>query len=105
MSQLALAERVGVTRGVVANWESEAPGAPSMKNLMRLALATGVALEWLATGQGGMLSGERANALIASPLPAINDTMELDLLKLFRTAGTNGKSALLQMARLLQGQP
>lgn len=54
MTQSQLAERIGVTRGAVANWEITKRPKPSVSNLIEIALATGVSFEWLATGRGEM---------------------------------------------------
>ncbi|WP_460714420.1 helix-turn-helix transcriptional regulator [Lysobacter terrae] len=52
LSQSELALQVGVTRSAVAQWESRANIMPSTGHLSRIAVATGVQFEWLATGRG-----------------------------------------------------
>ena len=54
LSQQALAERVGVHRSAVAQWEQADGSHPTMENLARIAISTGVSFEWLATGRGRM---------------------------------------------------
>lgn len=54
MTQSQLAERIGVTRGAVANWEISKRPKPSVSNLIEIAVATRVSFEWLATGRGDM---------------------------------------------------
>ena len=54
LSQQALAERVGVHRSAVAQWEQPGGSHPTMENLSRIAISTGVSFEWLATGRGRM---------------------------------------------------
>ncbi|MCX7033126.1 MAG: helix-turn-helix transcriptional regulator [Arenimonas sp.] len=54
MSQQALGERVGVHRSAVAQWEQAGGSHPTMENLGRIAISTGVSFEWLATGRGRM---------------------------------------------------
>jgi len=54
ISQLRLAELVGVHRSAVAQWERSGGAHPSMENLARIAIVTGVNLEWLGTGRGQM---------------------------------------------------
>lgn len=75
--------------------------SPSTKNLQRFAVITGVAVEWLLTGQGAIVSGEVVNATIANDLTAVSSVMETEMLALFRAASESEKSALLQMANLL----
>ncbi len=52
MTQSQLAERIGVSRGAVANWEVSERPRPSASNLMEVATMTEVSVEWLATGRG-----------------------------------------------------
>ena len=54
LSQAELATRVGVHRSAVAQWEAPAGSRPTVDNLARIALSTGVQFEWLATGRGRM---------------------------------------------------
>ena len=54
ISQVALAEAVGVQRSAVAQWERRDGCYPSMPHLVAIAVATGVALEWLGTGRGSI---------------------------------------------------
>lgn len=51
ISQQKLAERTGVTRGAVAQWE-RGEAHPRKPNLKKIAAATGVSVAWLQTGQG-----------------------------------------------------
>jgi transcriptional regulator with XRE-family HTH domain len=60
ISQLALANIVGVQRSAVAQWERKDGSHPSMHHLIAIALATGVCLEWLGTGRGPVKPGEDA---------------------------------------------
>ncbi|MGX5731403.1 helix-turn-helix transcriptional regulator [Pseudoxanthomonas beigongshangi] len=52
MTQSQLAERIGVSRGAVANWEVSQRPKPSASNLVEVATTTEVSVEWLATGRG-----------------------------------------------------
>ena len=52
LTQAELAQRVGVQRGAVAQWESPYGNLPSMDHLIAIAVHTGVGLEWLGTGRG-----------------------------------------------------
>ena len=51
-TQNDLADRIGVGRGAVAQWESATGSSPSMEHLIAIAVHTGVQLEWLGTGRG-----------------------------------------------------
>jgi transcriptional regulator with XRE-family HTH domain len=52
LSQAELALRVGVKRSAVTQWEHPAGTKPSVDHMIQIALVTGVAFEWLATGRG-----------------------------------------------------
>lgn len=52
LSQSALAASIGVDRSTVARWERNNAVVPTVGHLGKIALATGVSLEWLATGRG-----------------------------------------------------
>ena len=52
LTQAELAQRVGVQRGAVAQWESPNGSLPSMDHLIAIAVHTGTGLEWLGTGRG-----------------------------------------------------
>ena len=54
LSQAALAEILRINRSAVAQWESPKGSRPTAENLSKLALATHVGFEWLATGRGRM---------------------------------------------------
>ena len=52
LSQAKLADLVGVRRSAVAQWEQTHGTSPSVDHLAKVAIATGVQFEWLATGRG-----------------------------------------------------
>jgi transcriptional regulator with XRE-family HTH domain len=54
LTQQALAQLVGVHRSAVAQWERADGSMPTVDNLARIAVATSVQFEWLATGRGRM---------------------------------------------------
>jgi transcriptional regulator with XRE-family HTH domain len=64
VSQEEFAARLGVSRGAVAQWEMEKGTSPSVKNLEQVAIHSGFAFEWLATGRGPRVFGE----------PMVNET-------------------------------
>ena len=54
LSQAGLADKVGVNRSAVAQWERVGGSRPTSENLARIAVATSIQFEWLATGRGRM---------------------------------------------------
>lgn len=59
LSQLELAGMVGVARSAVAQWERKDGARPTTDNMAKIAMATSVSFEWLATGRGNRwLSGD-----------------------------------------------
>ncbi len=57
MSQSELAGIVGVARSAVAQWERKDGAKPTTDNMAKIAMATAVSFEWLATGRGGRWLG------------------------------------------------
>lgn len=57
LSQAKLAEQLGVGRSAVAQWERDNDTSPTVRHLAKIALATGVSFEWLATGRGARIIG------------------------------------------------
>lgn len=85
LSQQVLAAALGVSRSSVSNWESDSSFQPTLKSLQKLAVVTGVAFEWLATGRGPVLyqypslpPGSGVDAGGAA------DPLEIDLVLAFR---------------------
>ena len=96
LSQQVLAERLGVTRGAVANWES-AVAVPAARRLARIANVTGVSYEWLATGRGAMLPelGFEDPKTPAIDADFVDDPVERQLLDTFRMASMRARKAAL----------
>lgn len=57
LSQQSLANLVGVHRSAVAQWERKDGAIPTADHMARIALATSVQFEWLATARGRMKFG------------------------------------------------
>ena len=57
LTQLQLAEKLGVDRSSVGQWERQTAGGPTVGHLAAIAVLTGVSFEWLATGRGPRLIG------------------------------------------------
>lgn len=95
-TQETLARRLGVTPSAVAQWERPRGTRPSIRHLDGIALATGVPIEWLATGRG---SSKRSNGQLddtpAATLSAFAHTMEEELmLERFRLLSPAAQQAL-----------
>lgn len=86
MSQQDLANRLGVTRGAVANWESANATLPATERLQRIAQATGVNFEWLATGRGSCVYQTSLDDVPTADMEIVDDALELRLLRMFRAA-------------------
>ena len=86
MSQRQLAIYLGVTRGAVANWECANAALPATERLQRIAQATGVAFEWLATGRGPAGYEASHDEIPAADIEIVEDPLELRLLRVCRAA-------------------
>ena len=96
LTQQALADRMGVTRGAVANWEC-ADAVPAARRMGRIAKVTGVSYEWLATGRGAMLPelGFEDPKTPAIDADFVDDPVERQLLDTFRMASMRARKAAL----------
>ena len=86
LPQRELAAMIGVSRGAVANWESATGVLPATERLQRIAHATGVAFEWLATGRGAAPYQHSLDDVPAADIEIVEDGLELRLLRAFRAA-------------------
>lgn len=96
LSQQALGEAVGVTRGAVAQWEA-GNNDPTLDKIQGLAQALKCSSEWLLTGTGVVMGtiepirlGERqADLSTTLPVPAVA-SMPIDLPEIGVAAGGSG---------------
>ena len=97
MSQKSLAEQLGVSRGAIANWESSGQVRPSRSNLSKIAVVSGVTIEWLARGHGSMIPAPIAEIGTAAGSMIARDPVESRLLNVFRLASENDKSLIMEV--------
>lgn len=103
MSQAALAERLHVRRSAVSNWESANDVHPSMQNLIAIARACEVSLEWLGTGRGAMASDPAGLADVPAAHAELVDAHdERTLLAGFRNLPRRSQQAVLELVDILQ---
>lgn len=104
-SQSELASLVGVNRSAVAQWERPNGAKPTMENLLKIAIAGSVMVEWLATGRGPMSmpgvnrSGDQLTDLQLSEF-ALNDD-EQRVLRAFRSLERRSVGAIVVLAESL----
>ena len=105
-SQAALAEKLGVDRSAVSQWERQTPACPTFSHLVGIATATGVSFEWLATGRGPRMIGGEGD----SPPGIVMDYIaqsesEERLLIAFRSLAALEQVPLLDMLEARARQP
>jgi transcriptional regulator with XRE-family HTH domain len=112
LSQAGLAELVNVRRSAVSNWESDNDALPSMQNLLAVAKACNVSLEWLGTGRGGIsLDADAFEDVPTANAELVDVEEERMLLAGFRNLPRNCQQltvdlvAVLQTARRRAGSP
>lgn len=95
LSQEALAKLIGVSRGAVANWECTDGAIPATGRLGKIAKATGVSFEWLATGRGRIRPnhGPCNSAMSAEG----GDPVERRLLAAFRATPVRVRKIIVRM--------
>jgi transcriptional regulator with XRE-family HTH domain len=94
-SQAKLAMEMRVDPSTVGHWERGNGSAPKVDRLIAIAQATGVSVEWLATGKGAMRATDTASD-VAHALALSRD--EERLLRCFRHSGDRSKMLLLDLA-------
>ena len=106
LSQVALAEAVGVQRSAVSHWEAPQGKNPSVKHLREIAMVTGVQFEWLATGRGQMAPSRDTVLDSVSAVDAllVDDSLEQRLLMAFREAPVRARLALVELMEELASQ-
>ena len=96
MTQAAVAEVLGISRGAVSNWEACGQSRPSTENLHKFSEITRVRFDWLLSGRGTM-SPDAPEAPIAAVNPAMaRDFMESNLLDMFRTVPLDKRTGFME---------
>lgn len=93
LSQTGLADMLGINRSAVAQWERPGGSQPTSGNLSKVAVATSVQFEWLATGRGRM----------AVPSGDSDENLEALLLQFYAHDETEERM-LIAMRKLENGQ-
>jgi transcriptional regulator with XRE-family HTH domain len=87
LTQAGLAKALGVQRSAVSNWESARGSRPSATNMIALAWAAAVSVEWLTTGRGRVAvdgDGAGQDAVPAVDAELVEDPGERELLASYR---------------------
>lgn len=100
LTKADLARRVGVCLSAAVQWELPKGTSPNVTNLIRIATATRVAFEWLATGRG---SPKLAAGTEDFAKPEDLD-FEIRLLLAGRAIPPERRAALIELARSLVEQ-
>lgn len=103
LSQAALAEQVKVRRSAVSNWEAADEVLPSMQNLVAIAHACRVSIEWLGTGRGPMAIDPEFADIPVADAELVDAREERDLLSAFRNLPRRSQHLVLELAIALQG--
>ncbi|HMB56887.1 MAG TPA: helix-turn-helix transcriptional regulator [Arenimonas sp.] len=105
LSQADLAAIVGVQRSAVAQWERIDGSRPTTENLSKIALATSINFEWLATGRGRMklrLEGDEDDSTPALLLQFFaQDELEERALMALRQLDYREMLAIVEMAEAM----
>ena len=100
MSQAQLAAAMNVRRSAVSNWESVADVHPTMVNLIGIAHACKVSLDWLGTGRGAM-SVDDLDHVQAADAELVDAPAERRLLVIFRSLPRHSQALILDLLELL----
>ena len=100
MSQVQLAEAINVRRSAVSNWESANEVHPTMANLVAIAKACNVSLDWLGTGRGTM-SIDDMDDIQTADAELIDAPQERKLLATFRSLPRQTQTLVLDLLELL----
>lgn len=103
-TQTEFAKRIGVHRSAAAQWEQRDGTMPSVENLIRIAKATGVQFEWLATGRGPQRVDTAASDSGVVLDEYAQDAVESRLLVAFRRLQGRAREPLVTLIESLSKQ-
>lgn len=89
-SQVAIAEKIGVTQAAISNLVTDSSRKPSAPTLMKLAAALQASPDWIITGEGDPFE-----------VSTVGRKTEKELLELFRKMDSSTQAALIATARAM----
>ncbi len=103
LTQEQLATRAGVSRSAVGHWERRSGRNPTNTHMRRIARATGVQFEWLATGRGVMPMPRETvlDSVPAADAILVEEELEMRLIHAFRHAPPRSHVALVEVVEHL----
>ncbi|MGN6225062.1 helix-turn-helix domain-containing protein [Pseudoxanthomonas sp.] len=101
LSQAELAQRAGVKRSAVTQWEREGGTHPSLEHLTLIAVATHVPFEWLATGRGEAGNHPVFEVPAVASSGQVLDDVEARVLVLLRRLPTRKRQAICALLEML----
>lgn len=90
-TQVALAEKIGLTQAAISNIATQSSRKPSAPTLLKLAAALECSAQWLMTGEGHPFE-----------INVVGRKAEKDLLEAFRNMGPQAQAALLAAAHAMK---
>lgn len=103
LTQQELADRIGVHRSAVTQWESYSGSAPSMDHLIQIALHTGLALEWIGTGRGSPHAA--GTQPTSSRIEQAQDELEAECLRSLRLMPRRLQERVVSMLSMMVRTP
>lgn len=104
ITRAELARRVGVKPSAAVQWEQEEGTAPSVRNLIKIATATNVSFEWLATGRGLAHSRSQQEVPAVATDDFAHNFFEEQMLALAREVPPKWRDPLVQFLRAILGK-
>jgi|SRR6478736_225131 len=99
-----LARRVGVKPSAAVQWEQDGGTAPTVRNLIKIAMFTNVSFEWLATGRGSPRSSALPEVDAVARDDFAQNLFEEQLLRLAREMLSKWHSPLVDFLRAVLGK-
>lgn len=99
-----LARRVGVKPSAAVQWEQDGGTAPTVRNLIKIAMFTNVSFEWLATGRGSPRSSGLPEVDAVARDDFAQNLFEEQLLRLAREMPSKWHAPLVDFMRAVLGK-